>query len=184
MRKPPVRARFCFAPSTKSRLSHSAAVPRSGLDRMQSWARLPTSSFAQPSAFPHTRQQPLEALQRGQHIAQLVCSACHVVAHDQEFPPILRPPAPSFEEFANRPNMSLQTVQRFVLQTHWDMKTLPMQMPAQMLPKSDTTAVARHVLSFRKRRDLTMTAPLAVPMYSRPRCCAEESQFVATTPRS
>jgi mono/diheme cytochrome c family protein len=100
---------------------------------------------------PAHSQQPLETLQRGQHIAQLVCSACHVVARDQEFPPILRPPAPSFEEIANRPDMSLRTVQRFVLQTHWDTKTLPMQMPAQMLPKSDTTAVARYVLSFRKR---------------------------------
>jgi mono/diheme cytochrome c family protein len=100
---------------------------------------------------PAHSQQPLEALRRGEHIAQLVCSACHVVAQDQEFPPILRPPAPSFEEIANRPNMSLQTVQQFVLQTHWDMKTLPMQMPAQMLRKSDTTAVARYVLSLRKR---------------------------------
>lgn len=41
-------------------------------------------------------------LERGQRIAQLVCSACHVVPQDQEFPPILRRPAPSFGEIANR----------------------------------------------------------------------------------
>lgn len=32
---------------------------------------------------------------RGEHIARLVCSACHLVAQDQEYPPILVQPAPS-----------------------------------------------------------------------------------------
>jgi mono/diheme cytochrome c family protein len=90
-------------------------------------------------------------LERGQHIARLVCSACHVVAHDQEFPPILRPPAPSFEEIANRSGLTLQTVRRFVLQTHWDLQTLPMQMPNPMLAPPDATAVAKYILSLRRR---------------------------------
>jgi cytochrome c551/c552 len=91
-------------------------------------------------------------LERGQHIAaRLVCSACHVVAHDQEFSPILRPPAPSFEEIASRSGLTLQTVRRFVLQTHWDLQTLPMQMPNPMRPPPDATAVAKYVLSLRRR---------------------------------
>jgi mono/diheme cytochrome c family protein len=97
-------------------------------------------------------REPTEsaALERGEHVARLVCSACHVVAADQEFPPILRPPAPSFGEIANRPNISLQAVQQFVLHTHWDVKTVPLQMPNPMLPAPDATAVARYVLSLRR----------------------------------
>ena len=90
------------------------------------------------------------ALQRGEHIARLVCAVCHVAAADQEFPPLLRPPAPSFEEIANRPDTSVETVRRFVIETHWDMKTLPAQMPNQMLSKAETTAVARYLLTLRK----------------------------------
>jgi mono/diheme cytochrome c family protein len=90
-------------------------------------------------------------LERGQHIAELVCSACHVVEHDQEFPPILRPPAPSFDEIANRSGVTVQTVRQFVSQTHWDLKTLPMQMPDPMLSTSDASAVARYVLSLRRQ---------------------------------
>jgi mono/diheme cytochrome c family protein len=97
-----------------------------------------------------TETQHDAALQRGEHIARLVCSACHVVAADQEFPPLLRPPAPSFEEIANRPDASVETVRRFVIETHWDMKTLPAQMPNQMLSKAEATAVARYLLSLRR----------------------------------
>jgi len=90
------------------------------------------------------------ALQRGEHIARLVCSVCHFVAADQEFPPLLRQPAPSFEEIANRPDTSVETVRRFVTETHWDMKTVPVQMPNQMLSKAETTAVARYLLTLRR----------------------------------
>src|SRR5512146_1258466 len=57
------------------------------------------SAYAQK---PH-RDPPLE---RGEHVARLVCSACHVVAENQEFPPLLNPPAPSFMEIADRPGTS------------------------------------------------------------------------------
>src|SRR5450631_112941 len=97
-------------------------------------------------------QEPREraTLARGEHVARLVCSACHIVARDQEFPPMLRPPAPSFETIANRPAITSQAVRHFVLQTHWDLKTLPMQMPNPMLPTPDANAVAAYVLSLRK----------------------------------
>lgn len=89
-------------------------------------------------------------LARGQHIAELICSACHVVARTQEFPPMLSPPAPSFDEIANRSGVTLQTVRQFVSRTHWDLQTLPMQMPNPMLSTSDATAVAGYVLSLRR----------------------------------
>jgi mono/diheme cytochrome c family protein len=86
---------------------------------------------------------------RGEHIARLICSACHVVAQDQEFPPILTKPAPSFAEIANRPGVTAGSLQRFIVGTHWDTDTLPMTMPNPMLTADQAHAVSRYILSLR-----------------------------------
>jgi mono/diheme cytochrome c family protein len=87
---------------------------------------------------------------RGEHLARLICSACHVVAVDQEFPPLLRQPTPSFSEIANRPDTSAKSLQKFISTTHWDEKTLPMHMPNPMLTDEQLRAVTRYILSLRK----------------------------------
>ena len=124
--------------------------------RMRSFARLNVVTFVllySVVAIPVRADETSErgALARGKHIAEPVCSACHVVEQNQEFPPILRPPAPSFDEIAKRSGVTFQTVRKFVSQTHWDLKTLPMQMPNPMLSTSDANAVGRYVLSLRKQ---------------------------------
>jgi len=86
---------------------------------------------------------------RGEHIARLVCSACHVVAVNQEYPPLLVKPAPSFAEIANRPGVSAGSLQHFILNTHWDTDTLPMTMPSPMLSKDEALAVAHYILTLR-----------------------------------
>ncbi|HUL46569.1 MAG TPA: c-type cytochrome [Steroidobacteraceae bacterium] len=88
---------------------------------------------------------------RGEHIARLVCSACHVVAVDQEFPPLLNQATPAFAEIANRPGVTAESLQRFITTTHWDVDKLPMSMPNPMLDKSEVQAVTRYILSLRKR---------------------------------
>lgn len=90
-------------------------------------------------------------LARGEHIARLICSACHVVATDQEFPPLLKEATPAFAEIANRPGVSAESLQRFITTTHWDVDRLPMSMPNPMLTKSQAQAVSRYILSLRKR---------------------------------
>lgn len=90
-------------------------------------------------------------LARGEHVARLVCSACHVVASDQEYAPILTKPAPSFLDIANRPGVSAQSLQHFVTTTHWDVDKLPMTMPNPMLSKNDAQAVSSYIVSLRKR---------------------------------
>ena len=87
---------------------------------------------------------------RGEHIARLICSACHVVATDQEFPPMLEPAAPNFADIANRSGMTAKTIRRFVLTTHWDEKTLPMTMPNLMVMPEDASAVAAYIMSLKK----------------------------------
>ncbi len=86
---------------------------------------------------------------QGEHIARAICAACHVVASDQDFPPLLREPAPPFAEIANRPATSEQTLRRFITSTHWDERTLPMTMPNQQLSADQTRAVIRYILSLR-----------------------------------
>jgi cytochrome c551/c552 len=87
---------------------------------------------------------------RGEHIARLVCSSCHMVAVDQEYPPILNQATPSFAEIANRPGVTAQSLQRFITSTHWDVDRVPMSMPNPMLSKEQTQAVSRYILSLRK----------------------------------
>ena len=88
-------------------------------------------------------------LAHGEHIARLICSSCHVVAKDQEFPPILEWSTPSFFDIAKRPGVSVQGLEHFITQTHWDTDKLPMTMPNQQLTKEQTRAVARYILSLR-----------------------------------
>lgn len=90
------------------------------------------------------------ALARGEHVARAVCSACHVVAADQEFPPLLDPAPPSFAEIAARPATTAASVRKFVLGTHWDMKSLPLRMPDLSVRPADASAVANYIVSLRK----------------------------------
>lgn len=85
-------------------------------------------------------------IERGAHLAQLLCGACHVVAHDQEFPPYLKQPAPSFFEIAARPDVNERNLRRFLASTHWDEKTIPMRMPNPLLNAEETSALLRYIL--------------------------------------
>lgn len=88
---------------------------------------------------------------RGEHVARLVCSECHVVARDQEYPPILTETTPTFFDIANRPGVSAQSLQHFITNTHWDGEKIPMSMPNTMLNKHDVQAVSQYILSLRAR---------------------------------
>jgi cytochrome c1 len=87
---------------------------------------------------------------RGEQLAKLLCPSCHVVAANQEFAPILRQATPSFVEIANRPDTSVTSLQRFISTTHWDEKTIPMQMPNPGLSKEEMKAVTAYIMSLRK----------------------------------
>jgi mono/diheme cytochrome c family protein len=94
---------------------------------------------------------PSPEVARGEHVARLVCSACHVVARDQEYPPRLTEPTPNFLDIANRPGVSAQSLQHFITNAHWDDQKIPMTMPNTMLNKNDVQAVAQYILSLRTR---------------------------------
>jgi mono/diheme cytochrome c family protein len=90
-------------------------------------------------------------LARGEHIARFVCATCHVVARNQEFPPLLSKPAASFFDIANRPGVTAESLQHFVTTTHWDPDKLEMTMPALFPSEEQSRAVTRYILSLRTR---------------------------------
>jgi mono/diheme cytochrome c family protein len=98
-----------------------------------------------------TAVSPTPEVARGEHVARLVCSACHVVARDQEYPPILTKPAPSFFDIASRPGVSAHSLQHFITNTHWDVDKIPMSMPNVGISKNDVQAVSQYILSLRTR---------------------------------
>jgi mono/diheme cytochrome c family protein len=91
-------------------------------------------------------------VEAGQDLALRQCSLCHVVSGDPRYRPFLGPPAPSFEEIANAPGTSAQSLRRFITTTHWDQTTIPAAMPSQNLVGSETDDVVAYILSLRKQR--------------------------------
>lgn len=91
-----------------------------------------------------------DAIAAGRQLALQVCSVCHVVAPNQEFAPGLEQQTPSFEAIANRPDMSVEFLRKFITTTHWDEKTIPMTMPNPMLSDEQITQVSSYILSLRK----------------------------------
>jgi mono/diheme cytochrome c family protein len=87
---------------------------------------------------------------QGRDIAEHVCSVCHVVSSEAAPSPLLRPPAPAFDELASRPDMSVERIRRFLATTHWDLKSTPRGMPDPMLEDEQRVAVARYLMSLRR----------------------------------
>jgi mono/diheme cytochrome c family protein len=89
-------------------------------------------------------------VRRGEEVAQLKCSACHVVAEKQKYPPLLEDPAPSFQSIADRPQASNASLQHFLATTHWDRQSVAITMPNPGLSRTDIAAVSRYILSLRR----------------------------------
>lgn len=88
---------------------------------------------------------------KGKQLARIACSDCHIVANDAESPPPLYDTAPRFDEIANRPGSTEQSLQRFIATTHWDGETVPITMPKQELTKPQVVSLSRYIMSLRKR---------------------------------
>lgn len=71
------------------------------------------------------------------------------MATDQEFPPLLDQPPPTFQVIADRPGTTLASLKRFMAHTQWDEHSLPMTMPDLMLQPEQQDALARYILSLR-----------------------------------
>ena len=115
------------------------------------WSLSAFSLAALAAVVTSVAQAPGPQPQNGRELALHVCSACHVVAKDQQFSPLLDPPAPSFMQIANRPGTKADALRHFVKNTHWDEKTLPLTMPNPRLTDWETADVASYIMSLRSR---------------------------------
>jgi len=100
-------------------------------------------------ATPTWAEDAVNDVQAGRRVAFLVCNACHVVAPDQRYPPTLTPPGPSFESIAQRPDVSIESIQKFLTMTHRDASN-PRAMPNPELIDSYMRQVATYILSLRR----------------------------------
>jgi mono/diheme cytochrome c family protein len=91
------------------------------------------------------------AVERGHRIALHICTACHVVEATQEYPVLLDPPAPPFNEIAHRPDLTRASLRHFILTTHWDQETLPLTMPNPQLLDDQVNDVVAYILSLPTR---------------------------------
>jgi len=88
-------------------------------------------------------------VQKGHHLAALICSNCHVAGPDQLSEPILRPPAPSLESIAQHSTTSADTIRSFLTTTHRDISN-PKGMPNPELADYQIKQVVAYLLSLRK----------------------------------
>jgi hypothetical protein len=88
-------------------------------------------------------------VEQGHHLATLICSACHVAAPDQDFEPILRPPAPPFASIAERRDLTADFLQTFLSTTHRDVLN-PKGMPNPLLLDYQIKQISAYILSLRK----------------------------------
>ena len=90
-----------------------------------------------------------DEVQKGHHLAAIICSNCHVAGPDQSIEPILRPPAPSFESIARRSTISADAIRTFLTTTHRDVGN-PKGMPNPQLLDFQIEQVTAYLLSLRK----------------------------------
>ena len=92
-----------------------------------------------------------EIIAKGHALALSVCAPCHVTATDQPWPPILRTPGPTFNDIANKPTTSVDSLRAFLTSSHANIGTL-FKMPNPRLVDYQITALTSYILSLRTKR--------------------------------
>ena len=105
--------------------------------------------YAQTAAQAQQANRVSDEVQKGHHLAAVICSNCHVAGPDQLIEPILRPPAPSFESIAQRSTTSSATIQVFLTTTHRNIANTA-GMPNPELLDFQLRQVEAYILSLRK----------------------------------
>jgi mono/diheme cytochrome c family protein len=84
----------------------------------------------------------------GREFALKVCATCHVVAEDQAQAPTLKPPAPSFDEIAARPNVTQTFLRDFLGKPHGKGRETS-AMPGFLMPSRQADAVIAYLMSLK-----------------------------------
>ena len=90
---------------------------------------------------------PRDAAKEGHRLALNKCDACHIVASDQQFRPLLANYAPSFFEVANRPRTDARSLEAYLSQPH-----NYSGMPYPDLTPAEVTGLVSYILSLRGKQ--------------------------------
>jgi cytochrome c553 len=100
-------------------------------------------------AVAQSSSQP-SAVRAGHTIAVTSCIACHVVSRDQTVQPVLGPGIPSFEEIANRPATTKESLQAGMKTARWhDPGMTARLLPMSRLSDEQRAQVSAYILSLR-----------------------------------
>jgi mono/diheme cytochrome c family protein len=100
-------------------------------------------------------QSPSDAssIRAGHTVAVTACIACHVVSRDQTIKPVLGPGIPSFEEIANRPSTTVESLRSSMKVARWhDPGMAATLLPMSRISDAERAQVAAYILSLRTDR--------------------------------
>ena len=86
---------------------------------------------------------------KGRHLAIMLCTTCHVVAHDQPYAPTLKPPAQSFQSIAQRRGVDMAYLRKFLTSTRQGLDN-PNGMPDPHLADFQIKEIGAYILSLEK----------------------------------
>jgi mono/diheme cytochrome c family protein len=93
------------------------------------------------------------AIRAGHNIAMTTCIACHVASPNQSIEPVLGPGIPSFQEVANRPDTTVDSLRAAMKVARWhDPGMAATLLPMSRISDAERTQVARYILSLRAQR--------------------------------
>ena len=93
------------------------------------------------------------AIRSGRNIAVTTCVACHIVSRDQAVKPVLGPGIPSFEEIANRPDITVDSLSVSMKVARWhDPAIAPTLLPMSRISDAERGQIASYILSLRAQR--------------------------------
>ena len=86
----------------------------------------------------------------GRKLALEVCAKCHVVAPDQPRAPVLDPPAARFADIAAAPDVTADSLRRFLAEPHGASRR-DSAMPPFLLPSRQVEAAVAYLVSLKPR---------------------------------
>ena len=93
-----------------------------------------------------------EALIRGgRTVANTVCIGCHIVSPNQTLVPLYEGRLPSFENIANRPGLTAQSLRDLMASASWHNYALPQTLsPMSRISERDREQVVAFILSLKR----------------------------------
>jgi hypothetical protein len=102
---------------------------------------------------PAFAEQDAAAIRVGRNLATSKCFACHDVSPARALPPIPGPGIPSFQEIANRSDVTAEWLIERMGTATWHIPQLPStRLPMSELSAREKSAVASFILSLRESR--------------------------------